>query len=183
MFCALSFPHQKAGQCKYFNCDLQTQSGLTRAVCFATEKLTTFNTLSQQKSPVKIKKYKISTTFNRKDVQISKYTEVEPLPADTNLGFQYNQGATIMSISELNHVTSGQLVTIKGKVIHLTGTKTIAHSTGPLRKQECCIVDPSGHINITLWENYIDTIEESKTYQFNKFRLRSFRSFIEHTQR
>lgn len=165
-------PVKQSDQCKYFRCELQTESGVSKAVCYAPERKTTFDMLRQQKSPVKIKKYSISNKFNTEDVQISRYTDVLPLTDDTEMGFTYKEVDTITTISSVADVTSGQLVSVKGKVLHLTSQKKVVYPDKVLQKQECYIVDPTGQIKVTLWEDYTDQVEQGKTYNFRMFRLR-----------
>ena len=48
-------PIKKSGGYTYFNCELQTESGITQAVCFDSERKTTFDSLAEHKKPSKDK--------------------------------------------------------------------------------------------------------------------------------
>ena len=80
----------------------------------------------------------------------------------------------MLTVSSLARVTAGQLVTIKGKVVHVSGCKKLTVQSGTLDKQECYVVDPSGNIKIILWGKYANDVQEGKTYQFIKFRLKKY---------
>jgi len=80
----------------------------------------------------------------------------------------------MLTVSSLARATPGQLVTIKGKVVHVSGCKKLTVMSGTLDKQECYVVDPSGNIKIILWGKYANDVQEGKTYQFIKFRLKKY---------
>ena len=100
-----------------------------------------------QKSPVKLKKYSISTKYGREDIVIDKKTSLIP----TDVTFAYKNVADKLMIASLSQVAPDQLVAIKGYVTHLASTKSIVLQGGPVRKQQCYISDPSGFIKLVLW--------------------------------
>ena len=71
------------------------------------------------------------------------------------------------SIGSLKRVAPNQTVTIKGKVVNLSGRKKIAGKN--LSKQEGMIVDSNDTMKVVLWESFIDSVEEGKTYEFINF--------------
>ena len=56
-------PLKKANGASYVNCDLQKESSVVRAVCFATEKRQSLEAIAAQRSPVKMRNYTISRKF------------------------------------------------------------------------------------------------------------------------
>ena len=71
------------------------------------------------------------------------------------------------SIGSLKKVAPNQTITIKGKVVSLYGRKKISGKN--LSKQEGMIADSSDTIKVVLWESFIDSVEEGKTYEFINF--------------
>lgn len=147
---------------------LQTNTSVQRGVSFNLERREALETLSKQKSPVKINNYKISNKYNRKDVIINKETTVIP----TSATFAYQDQEDVLSIASLTHVANEQLITIKGYMAYLSGTKKIAIHGSEVKKQEGYITDPSGFIKIIFWGSHTDKQEEGSTYIFKKIRTR-----------
>lgn len=71
------------------------------------------------------------------------------------------------SIGSLKRVAPNKTVTIKGKVVNVYGRKKISGKN--LSKQEGMIADSSDTIKVVLWESFIDSGEEGKTYEFINF--------------
>lgn len=140
-------PVKKFGPTSYFNCHLQTDKDLIGSVCFATEKKETLDAMAAQRSPVKISNYNISNKYGRSDVVINGNTHITSTTAD----FSYKAQNDVTSIASLSKVAPQQLVAIKGKITHLSATKTIVIQDFPVKKQEGCIVDPSFYTFIHLY--------------------------------
>ena len=150
-------PLKKSSGSEYINCDIQTKSGLIKGVCFSPEKGRTLEAMALQKSPVKLKKYSISTKYGRDDIVIDKKTSLIP----TNVTFEYKSIDNNLMIASLSEVAPDQLVAIKGCVMHLSATKSVVLQGDPRRKQECYLSDPSAYIKLILWGKHADTIEEN----------------------
>ena len=50
-------------------------------------------------------------------------------------------------------------------------TKMVTASNGVKRKADCSLTDPSGIIKLTLWEDFINDVQEGKTYTFHSVRV------------
>ncbi len=50
--------------------------------------------------------------------------------------------------------------------------KNVVLQGGTVRRQQCYVCDPSGFMKLILWGKHTDTVEENKTYLFNKVRVR-----------
>lgn len=125
-------PVKKSGPTSYFNCHLQTDKDLIGSVCFATEKKETLDAMAAQRSPVKISNFNISNKYGRRDVVINRNTHITSTTAD----FPYKAQDHVTSIASLSKVAPQQLVAIKGKITHLSATKTIVIQDSPVKKQE-----------------------------------------------
>ena len=162
-------PTKQSGPTKYFNCNLQTQTNVVKAVCFAIDKRDKHDAFAQQHSPVKIKKYNLSKKYGREDVVIDKTTVLTP---STTTAFAYKCLDNITSISSLSQVAPEQLVAIKGHLSQLSGVKTLVLQSNPVKKQEAYISDPTGYIKLVVWGDHAGTLEEGKTYYFDKVRVK-----------
>lgn len=117
---------------------------------------------------MKIHKYSLSNKFGREDIAINKNTSILP----TTLEFEYQDLDDVTSIASLSQVTAGQLVKIKGHVAHLSPARTAILESGPVKKQEAFINDPSGYIKLVLWGRHVDSVSECSTYLFDKVKVK-----------
>ena len=107
-------PLKRSHGSEYMNCDIQTASSLVKAVCFSPEKGKTLQAMALQKSPMKIKKYNISTKNGRQEVVIDRKTYLIP----TTVAFKYKGVESSSSnIASLSQVAPDQLVAVKACVI------------------------------------------------------------------
>ena len=75
-----------------------------------------------------------------------------------------------LNISAIQKVAAEQLITIKAKVVSLWGTKVQSTRYGQLKKQVWA--DPTAHIKLVLWGDYVDTLQLNKTYALNNVRVK-----------
>ena len=67
----------------------------------------------------------------------------------------------------------GQLVTVKAKVMNLSGEKFVKTAQyGPLRKTTGTLIDSSGSISVTFWEDFVDSVENEKTYLLTNLKTK-----------
>ena len=156
-----------SGNCKYFNMTLQMSDSSVNAVCFSPEKRSVLQKFQTEKSPVKITKFRTSSKYEKEDVVIDKGTKVTPV--NESIGFEHIDlsPSSITSQASLNQVSAEQLVTVKAKVVKVSGSKKISSqrsSSGHLKKQEIVIVDPTASMKVILWEQFIDCLEVEQTY-------------------
>ena len=135
------------------------------------EKQGVLKTYALQKSPIKIKNYTLNNKYGTNDVVIGRRTTITPTVVD----FPYRCLDTVMTIGSLTQVAAEQLVAVKGKIAQLCASKTIVLGGQPVKKQEGCIVDPSGFIKVIFWGSHVDSVHQDATYIFNKLRLKSVR--------
>ena len=113
-------PVKKANAASYVNCDLQKESSVVRAVCFATKKRQSLEAMAAQRSPVKMRNYTISRKFGREDIVIGNKTSIVPT-AEAN--FDYISIEENINIASLSQVASDQLVCVKGTVKDVNSVK------------------------------------------------------------
>jgi hypothetical protein len=127
------------------------------------------------KSPVKISNFKFSSNYSKENVVIDRASKVTPIGDD--VGFEHIEMTppSVTSLLSLNQVSSEQLVTLKAKVMKISGSKKITTSrnpNSPLVKQELVIVDPTVSVKVILWEQFVDTLKEDQTCVFKNLRLK-----------
>jgi hypothetical protein len=163
-------PIKTGGDKKYrfFDCSLQTEDKVIRAVCFSPERRQKFDNYAQSKSPVKIKKFGENNRYGTTNVIIERHTIVETPPS---ISFERRElSQDTMTISSLSDISSGQQVTIKGHLTDLFGSKKFMSKSGQaLIKQDGLVSDPTGTIKVTFWGNFIDEAQKGKTYNFKQF--------------
>ena len=72
----------------------------------------------------------------------------------------------------MSNLVSEQLITIKGKVLKVSGDKVQTTRFGRLKKQDVIVADPSGYIKLVLWDAFVDTLDVNHTYVFKNVRIK-----------
>ena len=84
--------------------------------------------------------------------------------AETKVSFPLKPIPQTNNIALLSGVHLQQLITIKAKVTRTGATKTVTTSNGVKRKADCYLIDSSGTIKLPLWKDFINHVQEGKTY-------------------
>ena len=87
------------------------------------------------------------------------FTKQQLIPSDLN-------------VSMLASISLQQLINLKGKLIHVGEVETVNTPHSVLKKREGLLVDPSGSVKITVWEDDVYKVEEGETYEFINLRLK-----------
>ena len=161
---------------KYFNCIVQCDNKPVRGVCFSPEKRGEMQAVANAKSPVKIKNFKRANDGDN-SVTITKYTTITPVEQrDINFAFSeelYKSAAgEPVKISSISNLVSEQLITIKAKVLKVSGEKIQATRFGRLRKQDVIVADPTGYIKLVLWGDFVNTLDVDHTYVLKNVRIK-----------
>ena len=75
-----------------------------------------------------------------------------------------------MSLNELERIEDGTKVTVKATIVSLAPVRAV--STGKV--QDVIISDPSGTVNLSVWEDNVNKLEVGKTYKFSSVYVRSY---------
>ena len=161
---------------RYFNCMLQKNDTVIRAVCFSPQKHSELKTLQQTKSPVKVSNYQKS---QNKDIILNQYTKIAPVdPTDINFmhSNKLTSTGTAKTISSLNELAPEQVVTLKAEVAQVSSVKKIhTQYQGALKKQEVLLRDSTSSIKAILWECSVDALKANKTYILKNLKLKTSR--------
>lgn len=120
----------------------------------------------EQKTPVKSSSFRVNEDSLAKDVILDYKTQLSQVTLNAEDSFNpiIVSSDTITPIESPKNAVPEQLVTIKGKVNSLTGPKKIlTRNKAELLKQGGILVDPSGQINIGLWQDKVDSLLEGHT--------------------
>lgn len=153
-------PYRSMGSCW----TIQTQSENLRGVCFSSSKHDEFQKCSEAKSPIKI------TNFNVKDdnVLMNARVKIERLFDNP---FEIKEMPSSQNIAMLSSVSNNQSLSLKAKVVQLTGIKRVPTKNGIKSKAECWLLDPSGTVRLTIWEEFTAQVTEGNTYTFHNLKL------------
>ena len=161
---------------KYFNCVFQCGDKSVRAVCYSPEKRAELHALASTRSPIKLDKYKRPNNRDD-DFVITKFTKIVPIDKK-EIDFSFSEELTTtatgkpLNISAIQKVAAEQLIFIKAKVVSLSGAKVQSTRYGQLKKQDVVLADPTAHIKLVLWGDYVDTLQLNKTYTLNNVRVK-----------
>ena len=117
-------PVKTSRKCKYFDMKLVTKDSARRAVCFAVNRKNEFQEIQNNKSPVKINDYTISNRFGSDDMLVDERSKIEVLK---NALFEpvHIDIAGIVKIAELDNILKDEIVSVKGKLVSISGVKKV----------------------------------------------------------
>ena len=75
------------------------------------------------------------------------------------------------NIGALSAVNNWQLLSIKVKVMQLSGIKAQSTPYGMKKKAEAYLSDPHASIKLVLWETFTKAVQEVTTYEFKNLRV------------
>ena len=98
------------------------------------------------------------------DYIIGRYTKIKPSASDNvNFAYSSNRQSQLTDIAHLAKIAKKQIVTIKCEVAKLSGVKTLlTQDQVQLKKQELIIRDGTGSIQLVLWQDYVDSLSNTK---------------------
>ncbi|XP_078580307.1 uncharacterized protein LOC144864279 [Branchiostoma floridae x Branchiostoma japonicum] len=158
----------------YFNFDLQEKDAVRKAVCFSPEKRKVVEDQEQSQHGCKITRYS-QGSFSQTDIVINKATIIdkEQLPFPSK-----KVEVPFTPLKDIDHLTPGQVINIKVKVISTKPAKTVPvkdtqGTTKELQKTEVLCADHTATRNLVVWEPI--TLQENHSYKLD-VRVRLFGS-------
>ena len=147
-------------------------------MCFAPSKMMNYFQLAEkEKSPVKINKFNVNQKYGNLSIVMNEKTKLSTAPRQLNFQFDETTTNKQHTISGLQKISPGQLVSLKAHISQMGPVRkaAFANEDGP-NKQEGIIVDPTASIRIILWGSSVNTMEQNKTYIIKNSRLRKDRN-------
>ena len=161
----------------YLSFYIQDKERVSKAICFSPEKRKLVESKAESCTPCKVTKY--NKTKNETDgnvLWINNSTRIDDAP-DTLIDFPYTkikvEVPSLTSINDLQNVQVNQLVTLHGKVLFGTNKSEKVGSKG-LVKIEGFLVDETGSIAVTVWNDQIAQLEDGNCYEAHSVRLRQY---------
>lgn len=151
-------------QTKYFNCSIQTNDIVIRAVCLNPDKEPHLEKFQKGKTAVTLFNVRSSIKDEVESVIIQNNTKMQPVV----LPFLYkdiSMMSSLPSLASLQDVSLEQLVEVKAKLTRLTAVKTQNNRFDqPLQKQEAILVDHTTSIKVILSQEHCNTLTENKKH-------------------
>lgn len=132
----------------------------TGAVCLSPRKHNIFADYSEKKSPIKSKKFNVDNSSNTNDMLMGDTIVVEHYP---ELDISRSEIQSSTTLSSVKSVRIGQHVTVKAKVTNMSKEE----KAGDLTLVNCTLLEPSASIKMVLRENFMNQVENNRTYMFH----------------
>ena len=161
---------------RFFDCCIQTPTKNIRGVSFELSKKKEFDNAKLNKSPIKIRKFRITSITNitnSENVVMNESTQltITQSPDDFQpIGFQDD----ITCLSKIAVIAPEQSVNVKAKVAEIGSIKIQPSSSGPLKKQEAITVDQPGSAKLTFWDAFTNICDENSTYLFKNLQVKKY---------
>jgi hypothetical protein len=158
---------------KFFDFHLQVEGKKSvRAICFSPAKRKLFDECEKNSTPVKIRKFMHDRKEGSTDILMSEYVIVEELKPEDVPFSKEELLPSDLNVSMLASISPQQLISLKAKLIHVGEVETVKTPHSTLRKCDGLLVDPSGSVKITLWEDDVGKVTEGETYEFKNLKLK-----------
>ena len=112
---------QGNGGKNYFDCQIQTQDKQIHGVCFELGCRNEFKSIESNRSPVKLKNFRLSNKFNTENIVMDDQTHVT-LTQNPEEFLPINM-TEATPLSQFPLIAVEQLLTIKAKVVQMSGIK------------------------------------------------------------
>jgi hypothetical protein len=163
---------------RYFDFKIQEREESVRVVCFSPEKRNEIKDNEITKSPVKL--LNVSAKKRKYEPDSVEYTmnNRSKVIREKNMAFPWNtvNEKEQHTVEEIKESSINDLVSITAKVVWKGTTESVySHiMRKTLLKCEAIIVDATGSIKATIWENMIPNITEGHSYLFQQFKVSFF---------
>lgn len=166
-------PLKQGKQKQWCDLQLQTKDKRIRVVCFSKAKRSIFHEKQDTVSPVQISNYLIGPAWQSDDeeIKVNDMTVVSS-PTTSQYNFQYipDDPPRLVSLKEVKEtVEAGEKVCVKGKI--KKGQTVDSAGQKGLRMLKSTITDGTSTLFLTLWENEIDSVQDSKVYIIDEVRV------------
>ena len=166
-------PVRHNADCKFFNCQLKYgEKQYVNGVVFYPGKRHIVRKYSNEKSPEKISNYSLGNRYGPTSLVMNSKTFSKGASKPNFVPDQSKENENV-SLENLNNIAAEQLITVKAKIINLSGVKVVPLANETFRKREIDISDPTGTSKLLLWEESCEqSLVSGVTYIFSSFRLK-----------
>ena len=153
---------------------LQEQGGAKKALCFSPQKRSRLSDAMLARSPVSLSKFNLS----KGQIFINNKTTIT-VKDQHSVPFEHNPKLAkdaIVTLKELQGLTSGQIVNIKASVMDIGEVITHQGKDGPINKQEVILRDSTNCRKLTLYGEDVDHLVAGESYLLRNLRLHIVKS-------
>ncbi|XP_020904010.1 uncharacterized protein LOC110242371 [Exaiptasia diaphana] len=163
---------------EYFSFSIQEKKRTVKAICFSPKKhKSNVEQKAESSTPCKLTNFAPSAS-EQNVIWINNNTQINDA-IETTVDFSFNASsnsptAALVTTKDLEKIQIFQAITIRGLIV-FGGNQPESIPTKPdLIKKEGLLLDKSGKIRITLWNEQIQRVEEG-FYSIENIRLRQFK--------
>ena len=168
-------PVKKGRHSIYFDGVLTDGSSTLRLVGFRSEQQKRLSTFSRDKTPISLQNCEIkqSRQGHQMEVMLKNSTQIVKSPKIIEIPDEEDipEIPAVITLSQIQHVQQYQKVSTDVKV--LVKREPIFVSTGKM-KQDVIVADHTSTMKVTLWEDYVNVMEEDKSYSLTDFVVREY---------
>ena len=114
----------------------------------------------------------VSTYSNQMEVLLKSFSKIEQSNAEVDIKDITTIGADVICLKQLQDKEDCDRVIVRVKVVKVREEETVGDGK---RKQDVEVADESDIGNVVLWEGDVGKLEDSVSYQLNRFKVRSFK--------
>lgn len=115
---------------------------------------------------------KFNNVYNKLEVTIHSYTNVQPSTATFTVHDPKTFGSDLIELATLTDKNEYDKVTVRAQVLKIADPAKVGKG---LTKQEVTIADATEAALLTLWESDIGKVQNGCSYQFNRLIVRTYR--------
>jgi len=168
-------PVKKGRHSIYFDGVLTDGSSTLRMVGFRSEQQKRLSAFSRDKTPISLQNCEIkqSRQGHQMEVMLKNSTQIVKSPKVIEVPDEEDipEIPAVITLSQIRHIQQFQKVSTEVKV--LVKREPIYVSTGKM-KQDVIVADHTSTMKVTLWEDYVDFMEEDKSYSLTDFVVREY---------
>lgn len=165
-------PMKKGKTCQYFDGQLTDETAKIRFVGFSTSVRQKILKFQEKDDPVTLSHCQIqqSRKTDILELKLNATTEVQKANKEFNIPDDVENGSLIQ-LSEIYDLTEYSRVTVEINVLKIDDPVEIANGK---KKQDIIIADNTQSARLTLWEEDIGKLSESKSYHLSNLLIREF---------
>ena len=171
-------PLKKGRNSNYFEGTVADQSTKLRLVGFSSDQQRKLSTFFKNRTTINLKNCQIkeSREGNKMEVMLKSNTQIlqsDKIIDHSSIDSDDVNTPAFITLSELPTTQNFQRVSVTVKVIDC---KSPCYVAGEKLKQDITIADETANAKLTVWEDYVEKLELSKSYSLRSFTVREYAS-------
>ena len=171
-------PIKKGRNSNYFEGTIADEHAKLRLVGFLSDHQRKLSNFFKSKTPINLRNCQIKEAREGTKMEVMLKTTTEIIESEKGIDpssftFDDINTAVFITLSQLSTMHNFQRVSVK---ITVLDTTTPCYVTGQKKKQDVIIADATANAKLTLWEDYVDELEISKSYSLENITVREYAS-------